>query len=139
LIDTDTEFGARAARRLRKDLIAWLVTVSADGTPQPTPVWFLDDGSTILVYSAPKQAKLRNIQRNPHVALHLDSRKHGDDIVIVTGTATVDGEALPVHHNDAYVKKYGVEIVRIGLRTPETMAKTYSVAIRIVPAKVRGF
>jgi PPOX class probable F420-dependent enzyme len=139
LIDTDTEFGARAARRLRKDLIAWLVTVSGDGTPQPTPVWFLYDGSTILIYSAPKQAKLRNIERNPHAALHLDSRNHGDDIVIVTGTATVDGEAPPVHRNDAYVKKYGDEIVRIGLKDAKTMAKTYSVAIRIVPARVRGF
>ena len=26
--------------RLRDDVVAWLVTVTPDGTPVPTPVWF---------------------------------------------------------------------------------------------------
>ena len=49
VIDPDTEFGARVERRLREDVIGWLVTVSADGTPQPNPVWFVWDGETALI------------------------------------------------------------------------------------------
>jgi PPOX class probable F420-dependent enzyme len=53
LIDPSTDFGARVARRLADETIGWLVTVDAEGTPQPSPVWYLWDGETILIYSNP--------------------------------------------------------------------------------------
>jgi PPOX class probable F420-dependent enzyme len=139
LIDLKTKFGARAERRLREDFIGWLVTVGQDGTPQPNPIWFLYDGSSLLIYSMPDHAKLRHIARNPRVALHLDSQDQGDDIVIVTGTAVVDPNAPPAHENPAYLQKYAEEITRIDQGTAEEMGRAYSVAIRITPAKVRGF
>ena len=139
LIDTTTEFGARAERRLRKDRIGWLVTVGGDGTPQPVPVWFIWDGESLLIYSKPGQAKLKNIARNPNVALHLDSRSRGDDIVIVIAHASVDPTAPPANLNPPYVAKYRDEMQRLGLGTPKKFAGTYSVAIRIRPRKVRGF
>lgn len=139
LIDTTTEFGARAARRLRQDRVGWLVTVSRDGTPQPNPVWFSWDGESILVYSEPGQAKLRNIEANPRVTLHLDSRSGGDDIVIVSARAAIDPAAPPVHQNRAYVAKYRRQMTRLDLGRPEEMAASYSVAIRLVPTRVRGF
>ena len=139
LIDTGTEFGARALTRLNEDGIAWLVTVGSSGTPQPTPVWFAWDGETFLIYSLPGQAKIRNIERNANVALHLDSRSSGDDIVILTGTAVIDRTAVPADKNDAFVRKYREEMQRLGLGTPEEVARTYSVAIRITPLKIRGF
>jgi hypothetical protein len=40
-IDTSTEFGARATRHIDDDQIIWLTTVGPDGTPQPSPIWFL--------------------------------------------------------------------------------------------------
>jgi PPOX class probable F420-dependent enzyme len=139
LIDTTTEFGARAEERLRRDRIGWLVTVGADGTPQPNPVWFVWDGATLLIYSAADQAKLKHIERNPRVALHLDSRSSGDDIVIVVGEASIELSAPPVHENHAYVAKYRKEMLRLELGTPEEMAATYGVPIRILPRKVRGY
>ncbi len=39
-IDTSTDFGARAERHLQDDQVIWLVTVGADGTPQPSPSGF---------------------------------------------------------------------------------------------------
>ena len=86
-IDTTTPFGERAARRLRDEPLAWLVTVSPAGQPQPSPIWFEWDGSSILLYSKPDTPKLRNIAANPRVTLHLDGNGHGGDIVIVSGTA----------------------------------------------------
>jgi PPOX class probable F420-dependent enzyme len=139
LIDIGTEFGSRAERRLREETIGWLVTVSRDGTPQPNPVWFLWDGQSLLIYSAPGQAKLKNLERNPNVAFHLDSRRDGDDAVIITGEAHLDPTAPAVDRNPPYVAKYGEEIKRIGLFNAEAMARTYSVAIRMTPRKVRGF
>ena len=40
MLDTTTESGARAERRLRDEEIVWLTTVRRDGQPQSVPVWF---------------------------------------------------------------------------------------------------
>lgn len=139
VVDTSTPFGRTAERRLRTERVAWLTTVAADGTPQPNAVWFTWDGETALMYSIPNQAKLKNIARNPHVALNLDSKKHGDSIVILTGSAAVDRNAPPLHKNRTYLAKYRTEIARLKLGTPAKMASDYSVAVRITPKKLRGF
>ncbi len=139
LVDTRTPFGKVAERMLRTERIVWLTTVSADGTPQPNAVWFIWDGDTALMYSIPNQAKLKNIARNPNVALNLDSKKHGDSIVILTGTAAVETNAPPLNKNRAYMAKYRTEIARLKLGTPAKMASEYSVAVRITPKKLRGF
>jgi len=39
-IDTSTEFGAKTARRVVEEKLAWLTTVDSKGMPQPNPVWF---------------------------------------------------------------------------------------------------
>ena len=96
-LDTGTPFGQRAQRRLREDRLAWLVTTSDDGTPQPVPVWFLwDRPASFLLYSKPATAKLRNIAERPRVALHLDGNGEGGDIVVVLGEAAVSDEP-PAH------------------------------------------
>lgn len=135
----DTEFGARSAKRLREDMIAWLITAGSDGTPQPNPVWFAWDGASLLIYSEPGQAKLKHIARNPRVAVHLDSRNSGDDVVIITGTAAVDSTAPRADQNSEYVRKYRDEMVRLNLGSPADVAAIYSAAIRVTPTRVRGF
>jgi PPOX class probable F420-dependent enzyme len=137
-IDTDTPFGQRAARRLREEKIAWLVTTSGDGTPQPVPVWFLwDRAASFLLYSRPDTAKLRNIARRPRVALHLESNGEGGDIVVVLGDAAVTNDA-PANDVPDYLEKYAEFIARNSW-TPESFAADYSVALRIEASKLRGF
>src|SRR4051794_24730378 len=97
MIDLSGDFGSRAAKRLDTEIVIWLTTVSADGTPQPTPVWFLWENETVLIYSQANQAKLRNIQRNPKVALHFDSDGTGGNIVVITGEARIDPQAPPAN------------------------------------------
>ena len=93
MLDGTSEFGQRAARRLREDVLAWLTTVDRRGTPQPVPVWFLWDGGTsILVYSRPGTPKLRSIEGNPRVSLHLDGNGRGGDIVVCLGQATISDD-----------------------------------------------
>ncbi len=94
-IDLESETGRRADSQLREDLVAWLVTVSPDGAPEPTPVWFLCDGASLLVDSQRDKPKLRHIAVNPRVAVALRTDDHGDDVVIITGEAAVDSSAPP--------------------------------------------
>ncbi len=137
-IDTATPFGERAHRRLSEDRLAWLITTSADGTPQPIPVWFLwDGGSSFLIYSKPDTAKLRNIAERPRTALHLDGDGQGSDIVIVVGDAAVTDDP-PAHELPAYVEKYAAFIARNGW-TPESFAGDYSVPLRIEATALRGW
>ncbi len=136
-IDTGSEFGDRASRRLKDELIYWLVTVGPDGTPQPSPVWALWDGETFLIYSRPDTPKLRNVASRPRVALHLDGDGRGGDIVIVTGDARIAPDAPPADRVPEYIAKYREGLQRIGM-TAESFARAYSVAVRVTPRHLRG-
>lgn len=138
VIDPGTEKGARVDAALREDVVAWLITVSADGTPVPTPVWFWWDGDTVLVYSQREKPKLRHIAANPRVALALRTDELGDRIIVLTGTARVDPAAPSADRLDAYVAKYAELIERLGA-DPAGFAAEYAVPIRIRPTRLRAW
>ena len=48
---------------------AQLVTMYAAGTPHVAPIWFLWDNGRALVMADRSAVKVRNIRRNPAVAL----------------------------------------------------------------------
>lgn len=137
-IDTSTEFGARVARHLEADQVVWLTTVGPDLTPQPSPVWFLWDGDTALIYSQPNTPKLRNIGQRPRVSLAFNSTPSGEDVVVLTGDAWVDAGAPPASAVPAYIAKYADGLASLGM-TPDAFARDYSVAVRVRPTKLRGF
>jgi PPOX class probable F420-dependent enzyme len=132
-----TPFGERVARRLRDEPIIWLTTVGADGTPHPNPVWFLWDGSSVLVYSLTSAVRNQNIQRAPHVALNFDGNGQGGDIIVITGEAHISSNELSADQNAEYVAKYQDRIAR-SFGTPTDFAAKYGTAIRITPRKVHG-
>ena len=138
VIDVSSERGARVDARLRQELVAWLVTVAADGTPVPTPIWFWWDGETLLVYSQPGKPKLRHIAANPRVAVALRTDEHGDALVVITGDAAVDPAAPRADELPGYVDKYRTSIARLGAE-PAGFAGEYSVALRIRPTRLRAW
>ncbi len=52
-IDFSSELGKRALERLQREQVIWLSTVNAKGMPQPSPVWFLWQDETFIIYSQP--------------------------------------------------------------------------------------
>ncbi|WP_297651777.1 TIGR03667 family PPOX class F420-dependent oxidoreductase [Pseudonocardia sp.] len=138
LPDPSTEFGARVARRLAEEPIAWLTVVDGAGTPQPAPVWFLWDGATALIYSVGNAKRLDHLRADPKVALHLDSDGHGGDIVVLTGEIVEAPDEPAVPDNPVYLEKYGASIAAGSWGTPAVFAETFSVPLRFRPRRVRG-
>lgn len=47
----------------------YLATLMSDGSPQVTPVWFSVDGEYVLINTAERRAKERNMKTRPRVAM----------------------------------------------------------------------
>jgi PPOX class probable F420-dependent enzyme len=140
-IDLTTELGKRAEQWLREQTLVWLVTVRADGRPQPSLVWFLWDGrDEVLVYSMPDAQKVRNIRTNSKVALHFNSSADGEEVVILWGDARLSPNDPRADQNPDYRRKYDEPglIAAIGW-TAEKLADQFSLPIRITLSNLRSF
>ncbi len=127
----------RTANRLDLESIGWLTTVSPKGTPLASPVWFLFDGDSILVYSLAGTPRTANIEANQRVSFHLDGDGIGGDVVVIEGDASIDENAPKCYDVPAYMAKYQRFMDNYGW-TPEYFSEKYPVPIRITPTRVRG-
>lgn len=128
----------RVETRLQTNLMAWLTTVNTAGRPDSVPVWFLlRDDDSILVYSQPGRAKLRNIDANPNVALGLDATDIGRDVIRIEGTAVRAPEHPPADQVPEYAAKYAERVAAI-FGTVERFAESFSEAILITPTRLHA-
>jgi PPOX class probable F420-dependent enzyme len=108
-----------------------LVDLRPDGSPHVTPVWVDYDGEHVLVNSAYGRCKVRNLGRDPRVAIDVlpaDDQQSG--YVSVSGTAELVDEGAD-EHIDKLAKKYlGVD--EYPFRSPGERR----VIIRITPERV---
>jgi PPOX class probable F420-dependent enzyme len=129
---------ARVEARLQTNLMAWLTTISPAGRPDSVPVWFLvRDDDSVLIYSQPGKAKLRNLAANPNVALGLDVTDIGRDIIRIEGTANHIPEHPRADHVPEYAAKYTERIGAI-FGTIETFAGAFTEAILITPTRLHA-
>jgi PPOX class probable F420-dependent enzyme len=136
--DLSDDRRARVETRLHTNLMAWLTTVNPAGRPDSVPVWFLlRDDNTILVYSQPGKAKLRNIDANLHVALGLDVTDICRDIIRIEGTAVRVPGHPPADRVPAYAAKYAERIGAI-FGTVERFAEAFPEAILITPRRLHA-
>jgi PPOX class probable F420-dependent enzyme len=56
---------------LTTQALAHVATIGPDGAPQSSPVWFDWDGSRLLIGLAQDRQKLRNLRREPRVAVSI--------------------------------------------------------------------
>jgi PPOX class probable F420-dependent enzyme len=137
MLDFNDRFGRHANRRLREEKVIWLTTVDPANAPQPRPVWFHWDGSTLLIFSEPNKAKLRHIASNSRVAINFNTDEDGGDVIVLIGDAVVPGE-FPPSRLTLYLRKYGTRIEGLGM-TREQFKSSYSVPILVTPKSMRGF
>jgi PPOX class probable F420-dependent enzyme len=133
MLDLTQPKNAHVDQRLRSEPIIWLSSTRPDGRPHLVPVWFLWDGSTILIFSQPKTQKVRNLRQQTAVMLALDS-KEGGDVVLIEGQATLLDEPTAQVVPRAYFEKYAQDLKDMGT-DPQQMAASYSQPIRITPTK----
>ena len=134
MLDLAQPKDAHIEQRLRSELIIWLSTVRQDGRPHLVPVWFLWDGATFLIFSQPKDLKLRNLRHNPNVVLALETRDQGNEVVLIEGQAAVlEGSTLKTTMPE-YAGKYDALMKSMDW-TADWMATRYSEVVRITPTK----
>jgi PPOX class probable F420-dependent enzyme len=84
---------------LESDALAHLVTLNRDGSPQVSIVWVGLDGDDILSAHLRDQQKLRNVRRDPRVAVSLETQTtnpHGlREYLVVHGRATIEEGGAP--------------------------------------------
>lgn len=82
-----------ARELLSSDAVAHVVTLNEDGSPQITAAWVGLDGDEIVLATLPDQRKLRNLRRDPRVALSVESSNVNAwglrEYLVVYGTARV--------------------------------------------------
>jgi PPOX class probable F420-dependent enzyme len=137
LPDPSTTAGKRVRERLADEIVLWLTTVGADGTPQPNPVWFLWEGEdTILVYNRSGANRIAHVKARPRVSLNFDGNGSGGDIVVLTGTAELLEDFPLASDYEPYHAKYAAQAARI-FGNSEAFARDYPVAMRIRITRVR--
>jgi PPOX class probable F420-dependent enzyme len=134
----EAESAAWARLHLAEDVVGWLTTTAADGRVQSSPVSFLWDGDTVLVYSKPETPKIRNIAANPQVSFHLNTDEYGDHVLVFEGTAELDAAASNWGANAGMLAKYREPLRHWELDEAET-SRDFSTAIRIRPTHVRAW
>jgi len=130
----DIQPSARVQKRLDGDVVVWLTTVGGDRRPHAVPVWFWWDGHSFLIYSIPGQ-KVRDLQANPNVQLHLNTDRSGDLVVRFDGVAQILSDHAPAYRVGKYLAKYRDRIKGYGW-TPKGFSDRYHVAIRVRPTRL---
>jgi PPOX class probable F420-dependent enzyme len=76
-----------------------VVTIDPDGGPQVSCVWVRTDGDDVLFASLGPWRKLRNLARDPRVALSVEAPTTNDvgmrHYLVIHGTATVETGGAP--------------------------------------------
>ena len=90
-----------AARNLLESAaLAHVVTLNPDGSPQIAVVWVgLDGDEIVAAHLNPQQQKLRNIRRDPRVALSIETDRINDiglqEYLVVHGHARITEGGAP--------------------------------------------
>jgi len=84
---------------LESDRLAHFVTLNPDGSPQVTCVWVGLEGDEIVSGHLATRQKVRNIERDPRVALSIESKRTNElglqEYLVVHGRARIQEGGAP--------------------------------------------
>jgi PPOX class probable F420-dependent enzyme len=81
----------RLVRRMRNAVVA---TTGPHGTPLVSPVWYVWDGERFLISTPAWTAKVRDVRRDPRIAVCVDDQISGDYLTAYGTAELVEGEAV---------------------------------------------
>ncbi len=120
-----------AQRKLFEDKnFGAVATAGKDGTPRNTIVWVDMDGDQILINGARSRGWLKNLKRNPSVALTIFDHENPYKRVTVIGKATEITESGAEENIDKLSMKYN------GRMYPAHEAGNPRTIVRITPERV---
>jgi PPOX class probable F420-dependent enzyme len=115
---------------LRAPSTCYLATTMADGSPQVTQVWVDTDGTDVVINTVEGHLKLRNIRRDPRVALTVSDPAKPTAYVQIRGAVTEITTEGAREHIDELSQKY------LGKPYPSFGAGGERVILRIEPHRV---
>lgn len=77
---------------LRSRAVAFVSTLGPSGAPQVTPLWFLWDGERVRISLVEGRQKLRNLRRDPRIAMAIADPARPTVYLELRGTV---GELVP--------------------------------------------
>lgn len=88
-----------ALELLESDAVATVVTLDADGSPHMTAAWVGVEDGEIVFATLPDQRKLKNLRRDPRIALMVQSERVNEwglrEYLVINGTARVTEGGAP--------------------------------------------
>jgi hypothetical protein len=83
-----------------------IATINKDGSPQVSPVWLDWDGRHLIVNSEQKRLKVRNIKRDPRVAVSIQDPANPYSYIEIRGRAVDVTSEGAMDGIDRLAKKY---------------------------------
>jgi len=129
---TETDIISPDVEKLLRDKnLAFVATLMKDGSPQITPTWIdLVDG-IIIVNTAERRIKQRNVSRDPRIAISIVDRNNPYNMVTIRGKVLEQTTHDADKHIDRMAKKYlGVD------KYPFVMPGEKRILLKIIPQKI---
>lgn len=97
----------------------WVATVNPKNHPHAVPTWGAWIDNRLYFGGGPNTRHMRNLEKNPHVAIHLES---ASEVVIVEGVVELVTEPTPElvkHLGDVYEVKYNMREEPVAMAVPK--------------------
>ena len=113
---------AEARALLGSDALAHLVTLNPDGSPQVSIVWVGLEGDEVVTAHLRPQQKLRNVARDPRVAVSLEGTVTNEyglrEYLVVHGRARIEEGGAPEHLQRLAYTYLGPDVVFPKMENP---------------------
>jgi PPOX class probable F420-dependent enzyme len=123
----------KAKNIIESKSFAHVATINKDGSPQVSPVWVEHDGKHVIINSDKKRLKVRNLKRNPAIAVSIQNPDNDYQYVEIRGRVVEITEEGGFEGIDRLGKKYmGVD------KYPGNQPGDVRVVIKIEPHHITG-
>ena len=114
--------------------IATMVTLNGDGSPHVAPVWYAYAEGRFYVTTGDSSVKVRNVGRDPRVAVCIANDTSPAMYVLVDGTASVTGQDVDRVTREMYVRYQGQD--RGSKNAEEDLSSGDTVVLIVEPSRV---